>query len=44
MTRREMLATAGTALAWMSTSGLPDVGAQALPALENMGGEGVGPQ
>lgn len=42
MTRREMLATAGTALAWMSTSGLPDVEAQGPPALKNMGGEGPG--
>jgi sugar phosphate isomerase/epimerase len=36
-----MLATAGTALAWMSTS-LPNVKAQGLPSLKNMGGEGPG--
>ncbi len=42
MTRREMLASAGTALAWMSTSTLPPVAAQGMPALKNMGGEGPG--
>jgi 3-oxoisoapionate decarboxylase len=42
MTRREMLATAGTALAWMSTSALPHAEAQGMPALKNMGGEGPG--
>jgi 3-oxoisoapionate decarboxylase len=45
MTRREMLATAGTTLAWLSTSGLPGkegVAAQGLPMLKNMGGEGPG--
>jgi 3-oxoisoapionate decarboxylase len=42
MTRRELLATAGTTLAWLSTSRPPTLGAQALPMLKNMGGESPG--
>jgi sugar phosphate isomerase/epimerase len=45
MTRRELLATAGTGLAWLSTSGLPGLaaqGAQGATMLRNMGGEGPG--
>ena len=45
MTRREMLATAGTTLAWLSASRLGGQGgsdAQGLPMLKNMGGEGPG--
>jgi sugar phosphate isomerase/epimerase len=45
MTRRELLATAGTTLAWLSTSSLPgnrEVAAQGMPMLKNMGGEGPG--
>lgn len=42
MTRRKMLAGTGATLTWLSTRGLTDVDAQALPMLENMGGEGPG--
>jgi 3-oxoisoapionate decarboxylase len=45
MTRREMLATAGTTLAWLSSAGLGGKGgsdARGLPMLKNMGGEGPG--
>ncbi len=42
MTRRELLATAGTTVAWLSASGLPGVEAQGLSMLRNMGGEGPG--
>lgn len=45
MTRRELLATAGTTLAWLTTSRLPGksgIAAQGLPMLKNMGGEGPG--
>jgi sugar phosphate isomerase/epimerase len=42
MTRREMLATTGSSLAWLSTAGLATAHAQNLPTLKNMGGEGPG--
>jgi 3-oxoisoapionate decarboxylase len=42
MTRREMLAHAGTTLAWLSASRLGGQAAQPAPALKNMGGEGPG--
>jgi sugar phosphate isomerase/epimerase len=42
MTRREMLAGTGATLTWLSTRSLTDLGAQALPMLKNMGGEGPG--
>lgn len=42
MTRREMLATTGSTLAYLSTSGLAAAAAQSLPMLKNMGGEGPG--
>jgi len=43
MTRREMIAGTGSALAYMSVAGLPgQAQAQALPRLKNMGGEGPG--
>ena len=42
MTRREMLATTGSALAWASTPGLMAQAAQPLPLLKNMGGESPG--
>jgi hypothetical protein len=42
MTRREMLATSGATMAWLSTSGLTSAEAQGLPMLKNMGGEGPG--
>lgn len=37
-----MIAGTGAALTWMSTRGLTEVGAQPLPMLKNMGGEGPG--
>jgi 3-oxoisoapionate decarboxylase len=45
MTRREMITTTGSTLAWLSTSGLSSsvaAAAQGLPLLKNMGGEGPG--
>lgn len=42
MTRREMLATAGTTLAWLSAPGVARAGAQSGTVLKNMGGEGPG--
>ena len=42
MTRREMLATTGSSLAWLSTSALAAAQSQSLPMLKNMGGEGPG--
>lgn len=45
MTRREMLATTGSTVAWLSTSGLTAAAstpAQAGAVLKNMGGEGPG--
>ncbi len=45
MTRREMLATTGGTLAWLSTSGFPvraSIPEPSQPALRNMGGEGPG--
>ena len=44
MTRRDMLTTTGSALAYLSTSGLSAVSAaeQGLPMLKRMGGEGPG--
>jgi sugar phosphate isomerase/epimerase len=42
MTRREMLATTGAALAGLSTPGLSATAAQGLPMLKNMGAEGPG--
>ena len=41
MTRREMLATAGTTLTWLSTLRL-NLEAEPMPTLPNMGGEGPG--
>lgn len=43
MTRRDMLTTTGSTLAYLSTVGLPGLEAQStLPILKNMGGEGPG--
>ena len=42
MTRREMVATTGGTLAWLSTPRLPTFDAEELPMLKNMGGEGPG--
>lgn len=43
MTRRQMIATTGSTLAWMSTSGSGlSAMAQGLPMLKNMGAEGPG--
>lgn len=42
MTRRELLATTGATLGWLSTTGWGDIGAQGTPMLKNMGGEGPG--
>lgn len=43
MTRREMMAGTGTALAYMSVTGVPGLAqTQSLPKLKNMGGEGPG--
>ena len=42
MTRREMLATTGSAVAWLYASGIDGAGAQGQPMLKNMGGEGPG--
>src|SRR5436190_2160066 len=42
MTRREMLASTGATLTWLSARGLTGVDAQAAPMLKNMGGEGPG--
>jgi 3-oxoisoapionate decarboxylase len=42
MTRREMLATAGSTLAWLSTSTLAAAQSPGQPMLKNMGGEGPG--
>ena len=47
MTRREMLATTGSTLAWLSATRLAEAGNAAaaapdLPVLKNMGGEGPG--
>ena len=42
MTRRELLATAGTTFAWLTAAGATQLDAQSQPMLKNMGGEGPG--
>lgn len=42
MTRRDMLTTTGSAVAALSTAGVPGLLAQNAPMLRNMGGEGPG--
>src|SRR6187549_1628399 len=42
MTRRDMIATTGSTLAWLSTAALANEQGQSLPMLKHMGGEGPG--